>query len=100
MQQNVAYQQTVHTKKTTDGKTRMKIPEQPMQLNLAYGLRGVTYEGMETESTGEGYVIECIEGHHFGSTVQELKKSSHPMEQEVPQEINTEDIEHPYEYIL
>ena len=106
VQQTAANKQTAHNKEPTDGKTVMELPEHPMQLNPAYGLRGETSKGMETGSTGEEYVIEYIEGHRFGPTVRELERFSNPsipMEHEVPvqqQEINTEDNEHPYGYIL
>ena len=55
-----------------------EIPEQPMQLNPAYGLQGETSKGTETGSTGEEYVIQYIEGHRFGPTVRELEKLSNP----------------------
>ena len=104
VQQTAAQKQRAHNKEPTDGKTMMEIPEQPMQFNPAYGLRGETSKGMETGSTGEKYVIEYIEGHRFGPTVREHERSSNlamPMEHEVSvQQQDIEDNEHPYEYFL
>ena len=79
VQQNAAYQQTAQP---TDAKTVMELPEEAMQLNLAYGVRGEICKGMETGSqTGEEY--EYTDHDHFGPTVREPEKFSNlamPME--------------------
>ena len=79
----------------------MEILEEPMQLNLAYGLRGEICRGMDTESTEEEY--EYTDHDHFGPTMKEPEKSSNlavPIENKVPIQQHERDNEYPYEYIL
>ena len=103
MQQNEAYTEpTVYH-------TVIGIPEQALQLNRAYGLRGEGCVGIDTEETEDEYERMYAANHHAMFRPNTRGHDKHPnlalpRECKLPVQqqegnIYTEYNEHPYEYI-
>ena len=93
VEQNGAHRQTAPSR---EGQTVTEIPEQAVQLNLAYGIRSEAQ--MERERTGEEYESLRMYAPNYQRSFGPIVPRKYALPNQ--QQVDVEDSEHAYEYIL